>query len=805
MALCASKSKKLNGHGYKKWLKSQGIKAKNNTENSEKQGSPCNMDKSEVKKEPESENCNAHMSKTTKPNFVEYWVPVSLSEMQTELYCGTLFSNEVILTSHSKNESRGAALNDMLIWTRKCCDHPYLVDGSLSTSLIGDVAKPELLDAEIKLSNKLMLLHKILLEIRKRWLRVLILYQFGPDLYEHIGGRRRVPTSKRQASLNTFNNKDNGKFVCLMETDSCTPSIKIASVDTVIFFNSDWNPANDLKALQKIDLDSQLEHVKVFRLYSSHTMEEKLLILAKQGMAPEGIVMDISQRMCHQLLTWGASHLFEKLDEFHNFSSSDDDENSAVFSSEDPFGDVLLELSSLWPHDEKSNICGKRNSLIVEVRQMDGIYPGNMSLVGELENPQEMIPKKFHLFWKTLLKGRNPKWKYFSSQSRRTSKAVKMFYDVLEESARTEPSSRKRRKEEASAQTKPAPTKRRRKARNALYQFPTIIKRKIRTKLRNRETDKRRKVSSWVNLQIPPLGRAPPSEHHSLPRADERRTTQKDGNPHGTAIVPQSVCKALQMELEVLQKEKIDLLKLHEEKKLQSKMACEKEIEEIRKKYDALLQNAEAALLEEKGVLEAKYKKVETHKSLAEAVMQTDILFSRAIAEVTSNCSDDEMYKLFHQWTRSKPPRCSEAEGPIQESLPSKPEAFQSPPNLIISSEVASSLPIKQSLGTTNFQASLLAAGPNQPLPDPGLMSPCSTLTPMVHIPRTLVGGQVSPAPHFRHMWPPQPIVPPGLLPFSSAGIVSPVSLPPLTSHVLGLQSTISSFWASSPFDRLPL
>ncbi|CAA0836514.1 Unknown protein [Striga hermonthica] len=410
---------------------------------------------------------------------------------------------------------------------------------------------------------------------------------------------------------------------------------------------------------------------------------------------------------------------------------------------------------------------------------------------------------------------------------------------------------RKRRKEEASAQTKPAPEKPRRKARNTLYEFPTIIKRKVRTKLRNQaETNKRRKASSWVNLQIPVLGRAPPSEHHSLPPTDERRTIglsaihdacvsrsslNSEPPPAASPMAPQSVCEALEMELEVLQKEKNDLLKLHEEKKLQSKMACEKEIEDIRKKYDVLLQNAEAALLEEKGVLEAKCKKIEAHKSLAEAVMQTDTFVGRSVAEVTSNCSIDEMYKLFDQWSRSKPVRGpskvvkpSEAEGPIQESLPSKPEVFHSPPNPMTS--LASSLPIEQSLDTTNFQASLVAArlGPNQPLQGPGLMSQRSSLTPMVHIPRTLVGGQVSsassmaiipynfsgnfqpgyrarsPAPHFRHMWRPQPIVPPGLPPFPCPEIFSPVSLPPLTSHVPGLQSTFSSFWASSPFARLP-
>lgn len=44
-------------------------------------------------------------------------------------------------------------------------------------SLIQRIPEPEKLDAEIKLSSKLLLLHKILQEISKRGLRVVILYQ----------------------------------------------------------------------------------------------------------------------------------------------------------------------------------------------------------------------------------------------------------------------------------------------------------------------------------------------------------------------------------------------------------------------------------------------------------------------------------------------------------------------------------------------------------------------------------------------------------------------------------------------------
>ncbi|GFP81190.1 beta-glucosidase 42 [Phtheirospermum japonicum] len=245
--------------------------------------------------------------------------------IQTKSNCGALFSKADILCSCDAAEILNEMLVSMLVSTKMCCDHPYLVDGSLFTSLIQDIPKPELLDAAIKLSNILLLLHKVLLEIKKRDFRVLILYQslggsqsfslgdildefiqqtLGTDISVHIAGRLRVSRSKRRVALKSFNDKANMKFVCLMETRSCIPSVTLSSIDTVIFFNSDWNPINHLKALQRIELDSRFQDLNVFRFYSSHTLEEKVLILAKQGRPLEdddleNVFVELSSLLAH--------------------------------------------------------------------------------------------------------------------------------------------------------------------------------------------------------------------------------------------------------------------------------------------------------------------------------------------------------------------------------------------------------------------------------------------------------------------------------------------------------------------------
>ncbi|KAI3473983.1 hypothetical protein Pfo_028771 [Paulownia fortunei] len=791
-------------------------KRKNNISESQ-----CNLDISKLKEK--LARCVAYECKSTTTNFVEYWVPVRLSNIQTEQYCGSLFSNARVLCSCSKHDST-KILHDILVSTRKCCDHPYLVDWSLRTSLIQGIPEPEQLDAEIKLSNKLLLLHKILLEIRKRGLRVLILYQslgaldrFLLEIFWMTLFMKNLAQIllcalvegcllQKRAALNTFNDKGSGKFVCLMETRACLPSIKLASIDTVIFFNSDWNPMNDLRALHKINLDSQFEQVKVFRLYSSCTVEEKVLILTKQGMTPEGNIINIRQSTCHGLLTWGASYLFKKLDEFHNFITPDT--HSFISYGESFVEDVFLELSTLLPNNDKSKICSN-NSFILEVQQIGA---------------EEMIVKEPpYVFWIKLLEGRNPRWKYFSSQSPRTRKSVQHVDELLEAFAGAETASKKCRTE----------------AKSNVCQIPGVIRRRTRSKLQNRdkerklsggkthdpvnhkvkyiseESDRREKLTSWVNQHskaaaltkrhTPVLGNTSSTEPHSLLPTNEydhvpsSATIQNDHTngttapsfqtqaatrpliedsirplessvQHSMGEVPlqtasiashmtedrrepsaisqasvsltslncqpteasqvthsealQSVCKALLIELEGLQKQKTELLKLHEE------------------------MNAEMAFVEEKKVLETRYNKVYINKSLAEAVMQRDNYKNATLSRVTTSCLMEEIYQLIFQRLGSSTvtrPEQVAANPPIS-SLPgcsvvqelnqaSASERIASRSNQscvnscvtvplpVTSSEVASSQPaVRQSFKITN-QASVTAI-PGQPLASPCTADP---------------------------------------------------------------------------------
>ncbi|KAH6802652.1 hypothetical protein C2S51_034098 [Perilla frutescens var. frutescens] len=607
--------------------------------------SRCTMDESKLQEkfvQPFGEDC-----KSTTTAFVEYWVPVRLSNLQTEQYCGSLLSNSTVLcSSYQYNSMR--ILHEILVSTKKCCDHPYLVDRSLHTSSTEGIPQSEQLDAEIKLSSKLLLLHKTLLEINKRGLRVLVLYQslgasepvntgdilddimhekFGRDSFVRIDGQ--VSRSKRREILDSYNDKKGGKFVCLMETRSCVPSIKLKAIDTVIFFNSDWDPMNDFKALQKINLDSQFERVKVFRLYSAFTIEEKVLMLAKQGITPEGNIRNIKGSTCQELLTWGAYSLFQNLDGFHNISTTDTD--SIVSHGNSFVEDVFHEMSILLPNNDKSTVHTK-TSLILEVQQTEGVYPSNISLVGEVEYPlmdnfsviEEMLIKEPpQVFWINILEGRKPRWKYLNSQSPRTRKSAQSVGDLPDAGI---VASKKCRTE---AESTPCQTS------------------SMRTRNRRRSRDKERKLPA-IQDELESIGE---SLLQTTQKASEDIRAPETCQVTHTEVL-QSACKALEMELERLQKQKIEMTKQHEDLKLQTRMACEKEIDEIHKKYEIMLQNADMTFLEEEKVLETRHNKVLVNKELAEALMQRD-LKNTTLSQVATKFAVEQAYRLISEWPKS--------------------------------------------------------------------------------------------------------------------------------------------------------
>ncbi|XP_050214952.1 uncharacterized protein LOC126666044 isoform X2 [Mercurialis annua] len=380
-------------------------------------------------------------SRSDSSRFEEYWVPVQISNMQLEQYCATLLSNSLLLCSSSSKNDLVGGLSDILISMRKCCDHPHIMDAPRYDILIKDAQAIDILDADIKASGKLQLLDSMLFEIRKRGLRVIVLFQssgrkdkvgdiledfarerFGKDSYERIDGF--VNPKRKQAALNSFNNQKT-RFVFLLETRACSYSVKLSSIDAVIIFGSDWSPENDLRNLRKISLDSHFEQLKIFRLYSMFTVEENVLILAKQDKTPYNDAQSINRATSQSLLMRGASYLFSKLDEFHKSCALIIGGSWSSDQLSDK--DVIQDFLTILCQNTDNNLS---NSSILKATKNLGTFVSDKLLPSEqkIQLSNDELP---HIFWKKLLDGRQPNWKFSSGLSQRNRKRVQQSEDLL--------------------------------------------------------------------------------------------------------------------------------------------------------------------------------------------------------------------------------------------------------------------------------------------------------------------------------------------------------------------------------------
>ena len=92
--------------------------------------------------------------------------------------------------------------------------------------------------------------------------------------YLRMDGSTSLP--QRQKMMEKFNN-DNQVFIFILSTRSGGLGINLVGADTVIFYDSDWNPAMDAQAQDRAHRIGQTRDVHIYRLVSESTIEENIL------------------------------------------------------------------------------------------------------------------------------------------------------------------------------------------------------------------------------------------------------------------------------------------------------------------------------------------------------------------------------------------------------------------------------------------------------------------------------------------------------------------------------------------------
>jgi len=283
-----------------------------------------------------------HVEKSL-PSKTERILRVELSPMQKMYYKLILARNVQLLNRSLQGHGKVQSLINIVVELRKCCNHPYLFEGAEDTL---NKSSKEISDQLIKNSGKLVLLHKLLVRLREAGHRVLIFSQMvrmldimadylrsQGFLFQRLDGS--MSREHRHQSMEHFNAPDSRDFCFLLSTRAGGLGINLSTADTVIIYDSDWNPQNDLQAVARAHRIGQTKVVNIYRLVSKETVEEEILERAKKKMILDHLViqrMDSGKKVLSQVFTnedlnsilqFGAQNLFKENSDSENQTSED--------------------------------------------------------------------------------------------------------------------------------------------------------------------------------------------------------------------------------------------------------------------------------------------------------------------------------------------------------------------------------------------------------------------------------------------------------------------------------------------------
>ncbi|KAH3670530.1 hypothetical protein OGAPHI_001045 [Ogataea philodendri] len=212
-------------------------------------------------------------------------------------------------------------LMNVMMQLRLVCDSPHLFfypwNGYADARLVEQSAKLQLLD-------------QLLRPLHAKGHRVLVFTQFTSMLdllEEYVANTLHYKTCRidgatsqtdRQAEIDRFSAEEADVF--LLSTRAGGLGINLTAADSVVLFDSDWNPQVDLQAMDRVHRIGQKNPVVVYRLVLANTVEEIMLAKADSKRRLEKLVIQLGH--FESLLHYGSSRakpqdvLLDNLDEF---------------------------------------------------------------------------------------------------------------------------------------------------------------------------------------------------------------------------------------------------------------------------------------------------------------------------------------------------------------------------------------------------------------------------------------------------------------------------------------------------------
>ncbi|MBE3049972.1 DEAD/DEAH box helicase family protein, partial [Candidatus Bathyarchaeota archaeon] len=229
------------------------------------------------------------------PPKTERILRVILSDIQLEYYKNVLTRNYSALRDAS---GQNASLLNVMMELKKISNHPYMFPGVEERVLAGSTRREDHIKGLITSSGKMVLLDSLLTKLKRDGHRVLIFSQMVKMLdilgdylsfrgykFQRLDGT--IAAGPRRMAINHFNADGSEDFCFLLSTRAGGLGINLMTADTVILFDSDWNPQADLQAMARAHRIGQKKPVNIYRFVSKETVEEEILERARNKLLLE--------------------------------------------------------------------------------------------------------------------------------------------------------------------------------------------------------------------------------------------------------------------------------------------------------------------------------------------------------------------------------------------------------------------------------------------------------------------------------------------------------------------------------------
>ncbi|MCJ1475148.1 hypothetical protein MMC13_003808 [Lambiella insularis] len=261
------------------------------------------------------------------PPMAQIIVPVTPSALQKQLYKSILAKNPDLLRSiiGGDNKAPVKGLRNLLMQLRKCLCHPFVYSMEIEERTTNTTVSHRRL---VEASSKLQLLEIMLPKLQQRGHRVLIFSQFldmmtiVEDFLDGLGLLHQrldgtMGSLEKQKRIDEFNAPDSPLFALLLSTRAGGVGINLATADTVIILDPDFNPHQDIQAISRAHRIGQKKKVLIFQMMTRGTAEEKIMQIGKKKMALDHVLiekMDADEADNNDLesvLRFGAEALFK--------------------------------------------------------------------------------------------------------------------------------------------------------------------------------------------------------------------------------------------------------------------------------------------------------------------------------------------------------------------------------------------------------------------------------------------------------------------------------------------------------------